>query len=602
MTTISNPTVTPGLRQLFDAAQSRDALSDAAQGATRNDPFTQAAKLAFQDIGGIRYDAGVSAKESTGAGELPRLAMPRVQVAVDPKQAQDTYTLLMGNLIMLLGEMGVSETETRLQILKNMAQANTAGFERASAAYQAAIADLDAANGMVETGMAQLAAAREQLVRAQGALADAEEALVGLDPDSDQYRATLQLRNQAQATVNAASQTVARAEQSLTHSMDAAQASLMEAERLAQELQQGTTGPLSGAVAADMKRQLNASAMLSLLMLEFAKLMGESADEQLKTQQELFKDMQTVRQAYLEEKSVEYQKQVEAAEKMSRIGGCIGKVLGILAMVAGAVMTVVGPLTGGTLSVAGVALFAVGLAVSAGDMVTKELTGFSYMEKAMQPLMQHVLMPAVEFVVNQMTALFKALEDSGLIDFLGLPENFAEMAGAITGTLLAVVAMIAAVVVVAMAGSAAASKLAEQFSGAVSKMVEKAIPKLLQHMVDTGVDAFQQAVQKIASYAVSAKIHMAVNAAKFVVPVVEVGGAAAAAGFHSVGGAHREGAARALAEVNMIQHIGKELQAMLEQVIKGFMETGGVIKEHIDSALGAIQAKDAAAVFIARKI
>lgn len=77
------------------------------------------------------------------------------------------------------------------------------------------------------------------------------------------------------------------------------------------------------------------------------------------------------------------------AEAASKAAGCVGKILG-------AVLTVVSVVGAAFTGGASLALAAVGVGLMAADMVVKELTGVSFMEKAMKPLMDNILGPMIQ--------------------------------------------------------------------------------------------------------------------------------------------------------------------------------------------------------------
>lgn len=607
MSSISPSIASQGLHELFEAAR-KDAHTDAAKAAVGSDPFTRAADLAFKNIQNIRYDAGTTASEGrsgNGINERPQLATPSVPVPTDPKQAMDSFTFLMATLIAMLGDVSTEGLKARLEMLKNMARSSMEGYERLSDAYLAAVQVAEDAQTAAGASGEQLQAAREQLAQALQVLAHAQAALddlAGLDPESAEYRAAVQAHGQAQANVGAAQQRVTTGQGELDRLMIVAQSSLLAAERLAAEVDQVVVGPLPPHVADGMKRQMGAAATLSLLLLQFAELMGDAAIDQMNQQQTLFKDMQASRQKGLEAEGIEYQKQVDAAAKMSKIAGLVGKILGGIVMLVGAVVAVAGVITGGLASIGGVALFAVGLALTTGDMLTQHFTGVSFMAEAMKPVMDNVIMPAVEWVVEQVTAILQALIDSGMLDFLNLPEGFAQTAGAIIGTVGALVAMVAVVVVVALVGGSIASKLADQLAGVAAKMFEKMVPKLLEHMVTVGVEAFQQATKQIATALLLTKVQAAFNVGKIALTGIEVGGAVTAAGFGAAAGTHQKQASETLADVNMSFFIGEQLQEMLKILIEHYMQSAEAVSKNIDSAFSVMQRQQETAVHIAQKI
>lgn len=600
MTQIHKGPGAPGLAQLFDAARQQE-YAEAAKAAVRNDPFSRAATLAFQNLEGVRYEPGAEATHSTRDASRPQLTPPQVKLASDPKQAQDAFTLLMASLIALLGEVDSTAIQSRMQMLKSMAKATAEGHTQRSASYNEALVELEAAVQAGSLGQQQLAAALAALEHAAQRLANAEERLAGTPPGSPEHEQALQLRNQAQADLDGARQAHARAVTVQANALNSAQAAAVKADLLAVAIQATVLGPLPASVRSGVEKQLSASATLILLMMQFAELMGEAAEMQLDMQQELFKEMQVARQAWLEQKSEEYLKQVEAAEKMSRIGGCVAKILGGIAMLIGAVVAVAGLVTGGAASVLGVALFAVGMTLTVTDMVVAEITGTSFMAQAMQPLMDAVILPAVQWAVEQFTKVFQALEDSGMLDFLNLPENFAQIAGAVVGTAVALVAMVAVVVVGAIVGGPAIGKLAEKLAGAAGQVLEKMIPRIIQHMATVAVETINAVLKQIAALLGAGKLQTALSVAKISLTITEVSGSVVAASLQSVSGVHRKLAADAEAEASLVQSISEQIRVLMTRLTELYIASTGQVSQTIADATDILARLMATAISIARK-
>jgi invasin B len=596
-----NLTTPAGPRPSVDPTQYQQ-HAKAASDAILHDKFTEAATLAFKELNGVHYNPGVEAGQRTETAGGPSLALPRVQLPSDSRKAEDTFTLLMAQLIAILGDTEVSTLKNRLELLKSMAKASTDAFQQKSAAYQAAVGELESAVAAAEVGAEHLQALRANVERAALAVASAQGALEGLQPGTPEYAAAEQTLQQAQAQLDSTRSLEQKAQ--ITHARLLQQVQVLgsKVEGLAGVVQMAVIGPLPQAVAEDMKKQLNAAATLTLLMLQFAELMGESSENQLETQQALFEEMQAARQAYLEEKSVEYQKQVEAAEKMSKLAKCLGQILGGIVMVVGAVVAVAGVLTGGAASIGGAALFAVGLGLTGGDMLAQHLTGESYMAKAMQPLMDHVIMPVVQLGVKMMTELFQMLESTGLFDLLQLPENFAEMAGAVVGSVAAMVAMVAAVVVISIVGGPAASKVAERLGDVAGKVIGKMIPLIVEHMAKSSLSTLQQAFKPLANLLAKNSVQAFLNVGKIVLTVGEAGGAVVAAGFTAASGVHQKRSADALSEVQLVQHISQQLQDWMSQMVTQFSDTGQVIAKEVDQAFQTLQLRDTTAMEMVRRI
>lgn len=163
--------------------------------------------------------------------------------------------------------------------------------------------------------------------------------------------------------------------------------------------------------------------------------------------------------------------------------GCIGKVLGALLTIVSVVAAV---FTGG----ASLALAAVGLAVMVADEIVKAATGVSFIQQALNPIMEHVLKPLMELIGKAIT---KALEG------LGVDKKTAEMAGSIVGAIVAAIAMVAVIVVVAVVGKGAAAKLGNALSKMMGETIKKLVPNVLKQLAQNGSKLFTQGMQRITS-------------------------------------------------------------------------------------------------------
>ncbi|KVN98523.1 hypothetical protein WJ69_34270 [Burkholderia ubonensis] len=231
--------------------------------------------------------------------------------------------------------------------------------------------------------------------------------------------------------------------------------------------------------------KLTGAAAVTLLMGKLNMLCAKAAEDKLESDRELFEEQQKATQAKALKESQEYEEQVRKAEAMQKAMGCIGKILGAIITVFSVVAAA---FTGG----ASLAIAGIGLALFAADQIGQAATGKSFLSEALQPLMDNVLKPLMNFLSNIVT---KALEACGV------DKEKASLAGAIIGGVLSGVVLIVAAVVGGSIVSSVLSKLMSAVSSQLAKMAESAVMKALSQAMDaalekTGVKAL---ASKIAS-------------------------------------------------------------------------------------------------------
>ncbi|CCP02156.1 Cell invasion protein sipB [Erwinia amylovora Ea644] len=164
---------------------------------------------------------------------------------------------------------------------------------------------------------------------------------------------------------------------------------------------------------------------------------------------------------------------------MQKTMGCVGKALG---WAITAVSFAAAAFTGG----ASLALAAVGLALAIGDEINQAVNGFSFMAKAMEPMMDNIVKPMMEFMANIFAEILQGF---------GVDKESAEMIGQIMGAIASAAVMIAGVMV---AGSAMSkvfgsvmqkigAEVTEEVSKNVAVQVEKEVAKDITQSVVSGV-------------------------------------------------------------------------------------------------------------------
>lgn len=529
--------------------------AEAAGKAANTQAYQRAADTALVNLVSVNY-SGEGHDADAAALNRPRLAAPAADAGSANKNAEDKFTLLITSLIALLGEASVEMLNSRLAILKSTAKALAESNKALSEKYLSAAAETEAAVTAAGVSEERLRAAKENLENARRELARAETALGQASPGTPGHDQALAARDQARTQVAGAEQQLSSATAEHASAIKAAGEAAKRAEELVKQIE--NSGRVDKPVLDGMKNQLNAAATMILLMTRFAELMGDSAENKIEAEQELFRNMQAMRQAFLEKKAEEYQEQVRKAEAAAKTMGCIGKVLGAVVMVVSIVAV---PFTGG----ASLLVAAAGFALMGADMLVKELTGVSFMEKAMKPLMDDVLGPLAE-------AIGKGVSD--ILQKLGVDENTANMAGMIIGTIVAALAMIALMAAVAMVGKAAASRIAGTMGKMLGEMVSKMLPDILKQASRTASKGFTNAMTKARS-AMGFKSDpnsMAMYSARLQqgLTAIEVGGASAQSFFQAKAGVHQRDAAMHQAEVQIAMVISQELEKYLQRMVEEF--------------------------------
>lgn len=565
----------------------RENYADAASQAVNTKAYQRVADTALVNLQGVNY-TDPSQDGNAAAPGRPRLAAPPRGAERAKKDSGDTFTLLMATLIALLGDVSMESLKTRMGILKSAAKAAAEGNKALSDKYLEAVAEMEAAVAAASGSEEKLAAAKANLERAQKDLDDAEAAVSQTEPGTPEHDKALAARDLAQGKVTTAQQQQTSAKAEYLAALKVAGEAGKKAEARAKEVERAGLGDKP--VMEGMKAQLNAGATMILLMMRFAELMGESAENKIEMEQELFRSMQAARQEYMEKKSEEYLEQVRQAEAASKAMGCIGKILGAVLMV----VSIVGAaFTGG----ASLALAAVGVALMGADMLCKELTGVSFMEEAMKPLMDNVLAPMIQ-------AIGKGIAD--VLKKMGVDEKSADMAGMIMGAIIGAVAMLALLVVVALVGKSAAGRVASAMGKMLGKLVNKMVPDMLKQATRAVSKGFTSVMTKarssigLKSDANSLGMYSARLGAG--VATTEAGGVAAQSALGIKSGIHQRNAAEEQKELTFAMVISEALKNWLSEMVELFDLTMNAVYAGIKKAFDIQDSTNSTNLSMARNI
>ncbi|PRP70978.1 pathogenicity island 1 effector protein SipB [Chromobacterium amazonense] len=456
-------------------AELAKALAGSAQASEK---FIDAAQKSAQALFTLRVSEESAASKPSGDLNTPKLKQPDAK-AQDELNGAGKLALLLGQLMALLGDVSLSQFESRLSIWQAMMDAQKAEGEQLSQELKSAQEEAEQATEAYQSAVGDLDKAKAVLDAAKQKLAQAQAKLEGMSPDDPAYAQALSECDQAQAEANRSQQKVDKAE---TEAMAAHKLATDKAKVLDNKLTQaqGMVGK-NDAVQQGGIDSLSNTSKLTMLMAMFMQLVGKNSEESLKNDLELFKVIQESRQKEMDKKSAEYQEEVRKAEELNRIMGCVGKVLGALLTV---VSVVAAAFTGG----ASLALAAVGIALMVADSIVKATTGESFIQKALDPLMENVFKPLME-------GLGKFISEQ--LEKLGVDKKTADLVGSIVGAVVGALAMVGAMVVVAMVGKGAASKLAGAMSKLLGDTIKKIVPSVLKEVAKGGTKMFNQGMQRL---------------------------------------------------------------------------------------------------------
>ncbi|MFJ4454746.1 type III secretion system translocon subunit SctE [Pseudomonas sp. NPDC089392] len=565
----------------------KENYADAASKAANTKAYQRAADTALANLQGVNYAAQLQGGNAAALGR-PILAVPSPGAERAKQGSEDTFTKLMASIINLLGDVSMESTKARMEILRSVAKASADGNKALSDNYLKAVAELEAAVASASKSEEELAKAKANVDSAQRALADAESALERTEPGTPEHAKALAARDLAQGKLAGAQQQLSKATVAYQAAVKVAGEAGKKAEALAGLVENSGLGDKP--VLDGIKNQLNAAATMVLLMARFAELMGESAENKIEAEQELFRSMQAARQEYMEKKSEEYLEQVRKAEAASKTAGCIGKVLG-------AVLTVVSVVGAAFTGGASLALAAVGVGLMAADMLVKELTGVSFMEKAMKPLMDNILGPMIQAIGKGITDILKKA---------GVDAASAEMAGMIMGAIVGAVAMVAVLVVVAVVGKSAAGRVASAMGNMFGKLANKMAPQMLKQAARAVSNGFSSVMTKartsigLKSDANSLGMYASRLAAS--VAVVEAGGIAAQSAMEIKSGIHQRNAAQHLAELEFAKVISEELKNYLSDMVQLFDQSMKAKDDAIKKAFSIQDSINSSSLSMARNI
>ncbi|EJC5333247.1 type III secretion system needle tip complex protein [Salmonella enterica] len=573
-------------------------LAEAAfEGVRKNTDFLKAADKAFKDV--VATKAG-DLKAGTKSGETTFNTVgltPPTDAAREKLSSEGQLTLLLGKLMTLLGDVSLSQLESRLAVWQAMIESQKAMGLQVSKEFQVALGEAEKATDIYEESIKKMDTAKSVYDTAAKKLTQAQNKLQSMDPSDPGYAKAEAAEGQARKEAKDAKTAFDKAKKAADLAGTDAKTKTEQADNILTKFQ-GTTNVVASQteVAKGEKDNLSNVARLTMLMAMFIEIVGKNNEEGLLNDLALFNALQEGRQAEMEKKSAEFQEETRKAEETNRIMGCIGKVLGALLTIVSVVAAV---FTGG----ASLALAAVGLAVMVADEIVKAATGVSFIQQALNPIMEHVLKPLMELIGKAIT---KALEG------LGVDKKTAEMAGSIVGAIVAAIAMVAVIVVVAVVGKGAAAKLGNALSKMMGETIKKLVPNVLKQLAQNGSKLFTQGMQRITSGLgnVGSKMGLQTNALSKelvgntlnkVALGMEVTNTAAQSAGGVAEGVFIKNASEAIADFTLARFAMDQIQQWLKQSVEIFGENQKVTAELQKVMSSAVQQNADASRFILRQ-
>ncbi|KVT72960.1 type III secretion system translocon subunit SctE [Burkholderia ubonensis] len=571
----------------------RAELAKALTGSTQaSEKFVEAAQKSAQALFTMRVSEDAGSPKPRSDLNTPQLTQPTAR-AQEELNGSGKLALLLGQLIELLGDVSLSQLESRLATWRAMMEAQKAMGEQLSQELQTALEEAERATEAYQSALGSLNGAKGALDAAKQKLAQAQAKLDGMSTDDPGYAQALAERNQAQGEVNQAQQAVGQAEAEAMQAHEQAVAKAQNADRLLSQAQ--GLGVKNETVQKGEQDSLSNTAKLTMLMAMFLELVNKNSEESLKSDLAMFQALQEGRQKEMEKKSAEYKEEVRKAEELNRVMGCIGKILGALLTI---VSVVAAAFTGG----ASLALAAVGVALMVADQIVKAATGVSFMQEALKPLMENVLKPLMELISKAIT---KALEA------VGVDKKTAELVGSIVGAVLAAVAMVAVMVVVAVVGKGAATKLGGALSKMLGDTIKKIVPSVLKEVAKNGSKLLSQGAQRLTNALGNAgsKVGLRTDALgkemmANTLNKVMIGGQAAQTGTQMGGdvaqGVFMQRALEAMADFNLARAAMDQIKKLIEEAVELYTDSQRLTQELHAAMSNALQEDGVAGRFILR--
>lgn len=561
-------------RQVF-AVNRQSSLDISSSERTLNDnSFLLAANKVLKDILATPLTEKKNGRTVDNDPMFVTLRAPAAEIQ-EQLNSKGRLTMLLGRLATLVGDNSVSLLSSRLEShLAVMASQQRQG-EQLSAAFQVALGQAQSAMDVYKNTLSCLESAQKVHDDSAGKLALAKEKLNGLTPNDPGYELLKQqvdtLRNELSVLRNNMEMALSAAEAAHRNAKEKTE----KLDTIASQMQEG--GGIGSHMGQHHTDNLNNIARFTMLLTMFIELVGKNNEDSLSNDMALFRTLQESRQEEMLRKSEEYQEETQKAEALNRTMGCIGKVAGALLTIGSIVAAV---FTGG----AALGLAAASLALILADNIVKASTGTSFIQQALNPIIQHVLKPLMDIIGKVV---------SEILQKLGVDKATAEMVGNILGAIVAAVASVAVIVAVAILGKGAVSKLGHVLNKMMGEAIKKLLPDVLKHVMRNGSRILTHGMQRLAG--ISGSLDKAMLGLRSANTAVQSGGAVAE-------GVFLKKASDAFASFTLARFSGEQLQQWLKQAVEIFGENNKIPLELQKTLSSVIQQHSDASHFILRQV
>ncbi|EEO2115892.1 SPI-1 type III secretion system needle tip complex protein SipB, partial [Salmonella enterica subsp. enterica serovar Kentucky] len=191
-------------------------LAEAAfEGVRKNTDFLKAADKAFKDV--VATKAGdLKAGTKSGESAINTVSLkPPTDAAREKLSSEGQLTLLLGKLMTLLGDVSLSQLESRLAVWQAMIESQKEMGIQVSKEFQTALGEAQEATDLYEASIKKTDTAKSVYDAAAKKLTQAQNKLQSLDPADPGYA-------QAEAAVEQAGKEATEAKEALDKATDAA--------------------------------------------------------------------------------------------------------------------------------------------------------------------------------------------------------------------------------------------------------------------------------------------------------------------------------------------------------------------------------------------
>lgn len=458
-----------------------------------------------------RTAGGVERNQAAGRPEL----VPPGMRSARAEAAQDVHvSVVLASLMMAVEGASLDRLAFNARSSLEQNAARAARAEQLSQQYDKAQKGVTQALSLLDQEKARLDVAAEKVDSLADDLAKAQAALDKLDSQAPEYKSALALRDTLRQRLADARSGLSEAQEKVK-----VQAAIVSQR---QEEVQGLYA-LAQQTGADLPRasvekdQGNLARMIEL-MSKLGELILKNGEERTEVQHELLRIQENARVEKLAKDADRADRELAKAEAMSKTMGCVGKVLGAVITAAAVIGAV---FTGG----ASLLLVGVGLALMMADKVYEGVTGKSFVEEAMKPVM-HLIQPVLQLVMDKLACVLTKF---------GVDAQTAKMAAMIAVSVAIAVAVVA--VMITGVGGAAANAIGNVMSrlGTVmTKVMEKTIARLIPEMLKKSVAQMARRISATAMQsfdAASQRLGLSTDVAAKQIYAARMGNVAAGANF-----------------------------------------------------------------------